>query len=376
MKPAESYRGREQTYLKHFFLEKYLERVAYKVGSFAREFVYVDGFSGPWQTSDPGFEDSSFMIAIKKLREVREGLRKINRTPKIRCVFVEPDPRSYPLLVQATAAVTDIEVKTINSEFETATPEILRTVGRAFSLVFIDPTGWTGFGLRQIAPILCHEPGEVLVNFMFDHINRFLDTPDPAMSFDDLFGGPGWKPAIEAGVKREDAVIRFYTQRMKAAGNFEFATSTRIKKPHSDRSYFYLVYGTRHAEGLVEFRKVEEEEIAVQERVRLDAQQLAREERTGQSELFGIGESDPGIASFEEERRTNLAQGEQALRELLSRHSEIDFKDARSEMLEIPLVWERDVQRIVRANADVIGLKPRERVAKPGHRLRSKTRTI
>jgi len=35
VKPADHYRGREQTYLKHFFLERYLERVAYKVGSFA-----------------------------------------------------------------------------------------------------------------------------------------------------------------------------------------------------------------------------------------------------------------------------------------------------------------------------------------------------
>lgn len=59
MKLPEDYRGREQTYLKHFFLERYLERVAYKVGSFAQEFVYVDGFSGPWRTEDPGFEDSS-----------------------------------------------------------------------------------------------------------------------------------------------------------------------------------------------------------------------------------------------------------------------------------------------------------------------------
>lgn len=375
MRPAESYRGREQTYLKHFFLEKYLERVAYKVGSFAREFVYVDGFSGPWQTSDPGFEDSSFMIAIKKLREVRDGLRAINRTPKIRCVFVEPDSKSYPLLVEATSAVTDIEIKTINSEFETAIPEILQIVERAFALVFIDPTGWTGFGLRQIAPILRHEPGEVLVNFMFDHINRFLDTPDPEMSFDDLFGGSGWKPAIEASDTREDAIIRFYTQRMKDVGNFDLATSTRIKKPHSERSYFYLVYGTRHPEGLLEFRKVEEKEVAEQERVRWDAQRVARIEKSGQSELFGRDEAgDLGITSFESERRDNLARAEQILKILLAQHKEVDFKDARTAMLEVPLVWERDVQQMVNVHAEVLGMKPRERVAKSGHLLRLRPR--
>src|SRR5262249_53389906 len=154
VKPPDSYRGREQTYLKHFFLEKYLERVAYKVGSFVREFVYVDGFSGPWRTEDPGYGDSSFIIAINKLRQVREGLAAINRRPKIRCVFVEPDNDAFPRLQESTRGVTDIQVHTINAEFEDSIPEILDAIGSAFSLVFIDPTGWTGFGLKQIAPIL------------------------------------------------------------------------------------------------------------------------------------------------------------------------------------------------------------------------------
>jgi len=70
--------------------------------------------------------------------------------------------------------VSDIEVQPLKGEFEESIPDVLRFVGRAFSLIFIDPTGWTGFGLKQIAPILQHRPGEVLVDFMFDYINRFL----------------------------------------------------------------------------------------------------------------------------------------------------------------------------------------------------------
>ena len=46
------YVGREQTYIKHFFLERYLERVAYNILSFRDNFVYVDGFSGPWRSED------------------------------------------------------------------------------------------------------------------------------------------------------------------------------------------------------------------------------------------------------------------------------------------------------------------------------------
>jgi hypothetical protein len=54
VKSPEYYRGREQTYLKHFFLERYLERVAYNIGWSAPEFVYVDGFSGPWRSEAQG----------------------------------------------------------------------------------------------------------------------------------------------------------------------------------------------------------------------------------------------------------------------------------------------------------------------------------
>ena len=118
--------------------------------------------------------DTSFMIAIKKLRAVREGLAKVGRTPKIRCMFVEKEPGPYRALEAAVRDVTDIQIEALNGEFEYSIPEVLKFVGSAFSLVFIDPTGWTGFGLKQITPILQHRPGEVLVNFMFDYIHRFL----------------------------------------------------------------------------------------------------------------------------------------------------------------------------------------------------------
>jgi len=48
---------------------------------------------------------------------------------------------------------------------------------------------------------------------------------------------------------------------MRAAGGFTHVTSTRILMPAADRTYFHLVYGTRHVKGLVEFRKVEEKVV-------------------------------------------------------------------------------------------------------------------
>lgn len=375
MKPPEYYRGREQTYLKHFFLERYLERVTYNIGSFANEFVYVDGFSGPWKSEDEALDDTSFMIAIDKLRQVREGLAKIGRTPKIRCLFVEKDPDSYRALQAAVQNVVDIQVQPLRGEFEQSIPDVLKFVGEAFSLVFIDPTGWTGFGLKQIAPVLQHRPGEVLVNFMFDYINRFLDDPRPdiAASFAELFGGLGWETAVHTGVRREDAIVELYRDRMRAAGGFAHVTSTRILKPTHDRSYFYLVYGTRHFKGLVEFREVEKKAIEEQERVRFTAKQESREARTGQTELFAVEDVSGVPATFEVERNVQRMLALERLRELL-RQGKVPYEEALASLLELPLVWEADVKRMIMDlrdahEIDVVGLKPPERAPKKGHLL-------
>lgn len=44
----ERYRGREQSYIKHLFLNKYLEAAAFKLlQSRSRTFNFVDAFAGP-----------------------------------------------------------------------------------------------------------------------------------------------------------------------------------------------------------------------------------------------------------------------------------------------------------------------------------------
>jgi len=342
--------------------------------------VYVDGFSGPWKSDDEAFEDTSFIIAINKLRQVREGLARAGKHPRIRCLFIEKDPTAFAAIEGAISSVSDIEVQALDGEFEELIPNILRFIGRSFSLVFIDPTGWTGFGLRKIEPILKHSPGEVLVNFMFDHINRFLENPRPeiAASFDELLGGPGWDAAMNAGARREKAIVELYRERMRASGGFAHVTSTRILKPVSDRSYFYLIYGTRHVKGLLEFRGVEKKAVEEQERVRLTAKQTHRVERTGQPELFAASTL-AGPASFTEERATQLNAAAASLRVLLRSKRRTKYEDALAVLLEMPLVWESDVKKLIQdmrkaGELEVQGLKHRERTAKRGHILVSKTK--
>ena len=201
-----------------------------------------------------------------------------------------------------------------------------------FRSVFIDPTGWTGFPLEKITPLL-QLKGEVMINFMSDFITRFIDDPRPniAQGFNDLFGSAWydeWKALHDFGMTREAAAIRVYTQRLKAAGKYAHVTSTRILKPASDRAYFYLIYATRHRKGVQEFRAVEKTAVAVQERLRNDVKYQAAVSRTGQPSLFGAS-MQGAVASYEEERKAQLDQALATLVGLLkSRPRGIKFEDS------------------------------------------------
>ena len=305
----------------------------------------------------------------------RRAGEEIGKSPRIRCLFIEKDAHAFTALEAAAADATDLGARALHGGFEESIPAILDFVGGAFALVFVDPTGWTGFGLRRIAPLLEHEPGEVLINFMFDHINRFLGDPAGcAASFDELFGGPGWNDAVAACERREAAILDLYLQRVRGTGRFRHVTSTRILKPTMDRAYYYLVYGTRHWKGLLEFRKVEEAAVSEQERIRLQAKQDRRVARTGQTEMFAGPALACGPASFEHERKLQRAAALARLRALLDRPDRIAYVDALAESLELPLVWERDVKAMIlelqeSGDLAIEGLRPRERTPKPGHYL-------
>lgn len=354
MKPPEYYRGREQTYLKHFFLEKYLERVAYNILSFRDDFVYVDGFSGPWKSEDEAFEDTSFVIALNELRKIRDGFEKRGRQVNMRCLFIEKNPEAFAQLDKRIESIEDIQIKALHGSFEYLIPKIIEFIGPSFSLVFIDPKGWTEFGLKEIEPVLRHQPGEILLNFMFDHLNRFLDDPrsESTTTFDLLFGDNGWhldiQNMINSGSNREEAILQAYRERFRLVGNFKHVTSTRILKPLADRSYFHLVYGTRHWKGLDEFRGVEKKVVDEQERVRDAAKHSYRIERTGQTELFGHDELSKNPLTFENERIHQLETASANLRAMLSQSSRVSYENVLGHILELPLVWKSDVNRLLK----------------------------
>ncbi len=374
MKPIEYYKDREQTYLKHFFLERYLETVAYHIGFSQSEFVYVDCFSGPWRAKDEELGDTSIRIALNRLNSVRSGLSLRGKHPTIRAIFVEKSKTAFTTLQQVLQEHSgEIKTTALQGTFEENIGRILEQAGPKFTFFFVDPTGWTGFAMDNLRPILRRAKGEVMINFMYDPINRFLNFQSAAneKSLDRCFGTRDWR-LVRDKPDRESTLVDLYVEQVRATGGFDYATSLRILKPIQDRAYFHLVYATRNPKGIEEFRDVEKKVVTEQEAVRKDAQRERREHRSGQTEMdFGSGVMSPGL---QDEREQQLRKADERLISLLQK-GPVLYEVLKPRVLELRLVWSSDLnESLVKGHRSglflIEGLRPRERTPKAGCKIR------
>ena len=321
-------------------------------------------------------KDSSFAIALGELRTARQTLSARGRSLKLRCFFLEKDHQAYAQLKEFADQASDAEIETRNCGLEGAIDDIVKFVragGRgSFPFVFIDPTGWSGFAMNAIAPLLRLNPSEVLINFMTGHIRRFIDSPNEQTqeSFESLFGTGDYKAKLVGlnGQDREDAAVEFYSENVRKTGDFQYACSAVVLHPEIDRTHFHLIYATRDVKGVEVFKEVEKKAMEVMEQARADAQQRKRVKKTGARELFG---SDVRYDStrYEQLRDRYLGLAHEKVHQTVQAKGRVLYDDAWVVALSFPLVWESDLKSWITAweksgQLRVEGKQPKQRVPK------------
>jgi len=376
------YTGREQTLVKHIILKNYLERFAIIVGSHWDTLTYVDCFSGPWKVKSEKFEDSSFAIALEQLRKARTiHKERTGKTLKLRCFFLEKTPSAYAKLKQFADQQDDVVIETKNKTLENALQDILRFVQEggptSFHFLFIDPTGWSGFAMETIAPLLRINNGEVLINFMIEYIRRFIEWPQKQNqdSFVKLFGSGQFKDILKGLEEkdREDAIVTASSESVKRVGLFGYTSSAIVLHPEKNRTHFHLIYATRNPKGMKVFKEAEKKAMPVMEKTRDEAQKREREERTGQTELglfSGAVSQDPS-AYFRSLRERYVFRARAAVLHLLRTKKQLAYDEAWSSALTFPLTWESDLKDWIHeweqdGQLEIMGMKERQRVPQLG----------
>jgi three-Cys-motif partner protein len=343
------YVGREQTLVKHLILRKYLERFAHIIGSHWSTLTYVDCFSGPWNVRSDELKDSSFFIALDELRKARDTHAAKNHTVSLRCLFLEKDPAAFARLKSFAEGITDVEILPLNLQLEEAIADIVDFLKKggsnSFPFVFIDPTGWTGFAMDVIEPLLQFNPGEVLINFMTGDIRRFATSPQQQteQSFLRLFGSKDFKKTVEglSGLDREDALVTEYRHIVAARGAFKFTCSAIVLHPEFDRTRFHLIYATRHPKGVKVFKDAEKAAMQQMQKIRGDLQERKHEDDPQRTLLADMWR-DPSY--FDSLRARYTQKAKVAILALLEANHSLPYDDAWEITMSFPLTWESDLR--------------------------------
>jgi three-Cys-motif partner protein len=291
----QNYRGREQAYVKHVFLERYLERLVHKTASIYDHIVCVDGFAGPWQSASEAFQDTSFGIALNALRQAKATWKAAGREVKMSAHLVEQDAAAHARLATIGSRYPGVEVKTYPEDFLKALPAILADIPQStFTFFFIDPKGWR-FRLHDLAAMLKRPRSEVIFNFMFDFINRAASMKEPAIEqgVDELIPYGDWRAKLEqtedqgaTSNDRKRILVDAFGESLATIGSYTYVAETTVLRPVSDRALYCLCYATRHPEGIKTFRDCQVKALEEEARTRAATKVKHAETVSGQREIF------------------------------------------------------------------------------------------
>jgi three-Cys-motif partner protein len=257
----------EHTKAKHELLRRYLGAWFPILASrgYNRRVVFLDGFAGPgiYKAGEPG----SPIIALQTLVE-HPHFQRWTAT-EFRFLFIESEQDRFRSLEaeisrlwgsRAGGRPQNINVSVTHGEFAEVAQEIIDALSEqkkalAPTLAFIDPFGWSGVPMTLIRDLLSFDRCEVLFNFMFDSVNRFVadGRPEIARHFAELFGtygGEHAKAANLSGEQRKEFLAALYAQQLQDVAGFTHVRKFELIDTDRGRTAYFLMFGTRHRTGL------------------------------------------------------------------------------------------------------------------------------
>jgi three-Cys-motif partner protein len=246
------------TQAKHTILRRYWEAWLPIMATFSLRLLYIDGFAGPGKYR--GGEDGSPLIALTAARDHRAKPKA-----EIVFIFIEKEQDRFEHL---EAVVADIKptlpakfhVNCVHGEFDDQMSSVLDDLDAqrkriAPSLVFIDPFGFSHTPFHIVQRIMQNPRCEILITFMYEEINRFLNLPDYAETYDRLFGTTEWRKVLEVAEpdERHRLIHDIYRDQLRGTG-IEYVRSFEMLN-RGNRTDYFLFFGTHNLRGLEKMKE-------------------------------------------------------------------------------------------------------------------------
>jgi len=219
---------------------------------------YIDGFAGPGKYL--GGEDGSPLIALKVAKLFLDN--GTLKPQQMTMLLIERDKERHDLLTneiralqESDAAYRLVNIVVARTDYTAAMDQVWALLEHskatlAPTFAFIDPFGVSGTPYEHIAKLLSFDKTEVLINFMYEEANRFLDTPEFKKHLDAFFGNASWKSLKEISKPddRRAAMIEMFKRGLHDAG----ARYVQVfeMRNRQNRTDYLLFFATRSDKGL------------------------------------------------------------------------------------------------------------------------------
>jgi len=346
------YQGREQSYLKHRVLNEYLVSWGHKLGSAGRQrgrtkLWYVDTFAGPWDERQPDLADTSIAIGLGALETAAATWKERGHVVEVAALFVEKKAEAFAKLEKYLAERNGtVATRAFRGEFGDHAAEIQRCLGGDAAFIFVDPLGWKGAAMKYIAPLVGgRAPRDVLINVMFDHLNRQKDRllEHIREQMRDFFGLKEQElpPDLD-----EEALFDLYRSQLKAQCKLLYAADLAIPHPTMERTKFRLVVGGKSPAVMEVFRDVEARILGREAAaVREEARRRDREAKTRQLSLLS---TPPEVdRPYEIQHAMDVKDAEDDVLRSLSQTEEVAFRTLWPLILEKRHVTLSELRQIV-----------------------------
>jgi len=245
------------TEAKHEILKKYLNAWLPIMATRNKRILYIDGFAGPgeYEEGKPG----SPIIAIDAVLK-----QKIPINSEVVMFFIEEKEDRCNYLKKKISSLNipkNIKLMVVCDKFHKTLDDIFKHLDEqnkkiAPSFIFIDPFGFNNIPFSVIKRIMSNAKCEILVNFMYEKINRFISDTKLERNYNELFGTDKWKAAITENdpKKRIEILHSVYLQQLKNAAGIKFVRSFKMINK-VNKTYYFLFFGTNNLLGLEKMKE-------------------------------------------------------------------------------------------------------------------------
>lgn len=238
----------DQTKIKHLALNAYFKPWSTILSAFGN-INYYDGFCGcgayvELQTKEIGY--GSPVLAISSMVE--------NNTNNKCKFFISDKEQSHIDNIKKVLKYNNIynhnNIFIEQGDFDIKINAFLDKLEKHPIPTFflIDPYGIKDVKYSTLKRIMKIPKTEILLNFMYNYLNRFLTQENSAQGISELYGCDDWKNIRDLKEQqKEEALVELFRNQLKEFSKFVY--QYRLSFQDQNKTYYYLFHLTNHYKG-------------------------------------------------------------------------------------------------------------------------------